>query len=104
MDKNSTTLGQNIISYGKISDNTWILYPREYETVYNKIMQNSCLLCELVGSKNIFNGIQTSRNDYFVFIPTKDDNNYLFLLKIIKNIRLKNQLCDLIMKRLKPSL
>lgn len=92
VDKNSTTLGQNIISYGKISDNTWILYPREYETVYNKIMQNSCLLCELVGSKNIFNGIQTSRNDYFVFIPTKDDNNYLFFIKDNKEYKIEKSI------------
>ena len=42
--------------------------------VYQKLLSQSSPLAQIVGDDNIFNGIQTSANDIYVFQPTVEDN------------------------------
>ncbi len=81
LDKSTDTTGGNLIPYNKISKNTWIMYPNIYECIYDKIVKKSCPLEKLVGTKNIFNGIQTSRNDYFVFTSINENRSVLTFKK-----------------------
>ena len=71
----------NKIVSKNLSDDGWIMYPKYLETIYNKILQNTICLKEFVGSNNILNGIQTSRNDYYVFKVNKEDSKYYYFDK-----------------------
>jgi hypothetical protein len=54
----------------------WVLVPPELTNAYNKIVSQSVKLNSLVGSDNIFNGIQTSANDVYIFTPAKEDKKH----------------------------
>lgn len=71
----------NKIVSKNLSDDVWIMYPKYLEPIYNKILQNTICLKEFVGSNNILNGIQTSRNDYYVFKAKKEDKRYYYFDK-----------------------
>jgi hypothetical protein len=59
----------------------WVLVPPELTNAYNKIIAQSSTLIDLVGSENIFNGIQTSANDIYIFTPTKEDAKHYHFSK-----------------------
>jgi len=59
----------------------WVLVPTELTNAYNKIVTQSIKLGDLVGNDNIFNGIQTSANDVYIFTPSKEDKKYFFFSK-----------------------
>jgi hypothetical protein len=48
---------------------------------YNKIVAQSIKLGDLVGNDNIFNGIQTSANDVYIFTPSKEDKKHFYFTK-----------------------
>ncbi len=58
-----------------ISDNTWVLCTDKHKNLLESIIQNSKPLGEIVGSDYIFNGIQTSANRVYVFVPTSQGRN-----------------------------
>lgn len=65
----------------ELDNEVWVLVPPELINAYNKIVAQSASLIDLVGSDNIFNGIQTSANDIYIFIPTKDDAKHYYFSK-----------------------
>lgn len=65
----------------ELDNEVWVLVPPELINAYNKIITQSASLIDLVGSDNIFNGIQTSANDIYIFIPTKDDAKHYYFSK-----------------------
>jgi hypothetical protein len=65
----------------ELDNEVWILVPPELTNAYNKIVAQSSTLIDLVGSENIFNGIQTSANDIYIFIPTKEDAKHYYFSK-----------------------
>lgn len=71
----------NKIVSKNLSDNGWIMLPKYLELIYNKILKNSVCLKDIVGNGNISNGIQTSRNDYYVFKAKKEDKRYYYFDK-----------------------
>lgn len=65
----------------KLSSDLWFLIPPYLKTTYNSILNQSGTLENIVGKKNINNGIQTSANDVFVIKPTKVDKNFIYFEK-----------------------
>lgn len=65
----------SIRNANSISGNTWALYTDKYVKLFNTLTIKSKRLDEIVGEKNIFNGIQTSANDEYIFIPTQEDED-----------------------------
>lgn len=65
----------------ELDSEVWVLVPPELTNVYNKIVSQSVKLNDLVGSDNIFNGIQTSANDVYIFTPTKEDKKHFYFTK-----------------------
>lgn len=61
-----------------ISENTWILYPNALDGIYHSIIDNSVCLSDIVGSHNIFNGIQTSAVETYVIDPLSIDTDYVY--------------------------
>lgn len=64
-----------------LDDEVWVLVPSELLSAYNKIVKQSISLADLVSEDNIFNGIQTSANDIYIFIPTKEDKQFYYFEK-----------------------
>ncbi|MCC5924763.1 MAG: Eco57I restriction-modification methylase domain-containing protein, partial [Crocinitomicaceae bacterium] len=65
----------------ELDSEVWVLVPPELTNTYNKIVSQSVKLNDLVGSDNIFNGIQTSANDVYIFTPTKEDKKHYYFTK-----------------------
>ena len=65
----------------ELNSDAWVLVPPELINTYNKIVAQSSNLIDLVGNNNIFNGIQTSANDIYIFIPIKEDLKYYYFSK-----------------------
>lgn len=65
----------------ELDGEVWVLVPPELSNVYNKIVAQSIKLGYLVGNDNIFNGIQTSANDVYIFTPSKEDKKYVSFSK-----------------------
>ena len=63
----------------ELNDEVWVLVDSELTNVYDKIVRQSIKLIDLVGEYNIFNGIQTSANNIYIFTPTKEDKKYYYL-------------------------
>ena len=71
----------------ELDSEVWVLVPTDLITAYNKIVSQSVKLNDLVGDENIFNGIQTSANETYIFTPTKEIGKYYYFSK--KNIEYK---------------
>ena len=71
----------------ELDSEVWVLVPPDLTNVYKKIIAQSVKLSDLVGNDNIFNGIQTSANEVYIFTPTKEDEKYLYFTK--KNVDYK---------------
>lgn len=65
----------------ELDSEVWVLVPPELTEAYNKIVSQSEKLIDLVGADNIFNGIQTSANDTYIFTPIKEDKKHYFFTK-----------------------
>ncbi len=71
----------------QLDNEVWVLVPPDLTNVYTKISAQSIKLVDLVGEDNIFNGIQTSANEIYIFIPTKEDAKHYYFTK--KNVGYK---------------
>lgn len=71
----------------QLDKEVWILVPPDLTNAYTKISSQSIKLVDLVGEDNIFNGIQTSANEIYIFIPTKEDTKHYYFTK--KNVDYK---------------
>jgi hypothetical protein len=65
----------------EINSDVWVLLPSDLSRVYGKILEKSIRLEDLAGSDNIFNGIQTSANDIYIFTPVNEDETCYFFTK-----------------------
>jgi hypothetical protein len=59
----------------------WVLYPSILKPIYTSIISQSRTLEELIGSENIYNGIQTSANNVYIHSIEKEDKNFLYFKK-----------------------
>ncbi len=69
------------IGINSLNKEVWILVPAKLKNAYKKINEKSLSLAEVVGEKNIFNGIQTSANDIYIHKPIGEDNKYYTFTK-----------------------
>jgi hypothetical protein len=76
----------------ELDSEVWVLVPPELTSAYNKIVSQSVKLNDLVGSDNIFNGIQTSANDVYIFTPTKEDKKYFYFTKKGDNYKIEKEI------------
>jgi len=76
----------------QLDSEVWILVSPELTNAYNKIVSQSVKLVDLVGNDNIFNGIQTSANDVYIFKPTKEDKKHYFFSKKRINYKIEKSI------------
>lgn len=75
-----------------LDDDIWVLVPTELSNIYDKIISQSIKLTDLVGVDNIFNGIQTSANDVYIFTPIKENEKYYFFKKDNTEYRIEKEI------------
>lgn len=68
----------------ELDENIFVLVPGHLESAFNKIINQSIPLENLVGEKNIFNGIQTSATKVYIFVPEKEDEKYYYWSRVTK--------------------
>ena len=61
-----------------LDSEVWVLIPSELKPVFKKIISQSTTLENLLGEKNITNGIQTSKNPLYIITPDKIDNSFIY--------------------------
>ena len=61
-----------------LDSEVWVLIPSELKPIFNKIISKSSTLENLLGEKNITNGIQTSKNPLYIITPEKIDNSFVY--------------------------
>ncbi|MCC4227114.1 Eco57I restriction-modification methylase domain-containing protein [Zunongwangia profunda] len=64
-----------------LKEDGWILYPSALKPAYASIVSQSKPLEDLIGSDNIYNGIQTSANNIYIHSIKKDDDNFIYFNK-----------------------
>lgn len=69
------------IKFDELEMNDWILVPSILKPVFNAINKQSETLENLIGSDNIYNGIQTSANNIYIHSKTKEDKKYFYFSK-----------------------
>jgi hypothetical protein len=76
----------------ELSSNVWTLVSPDLERAYSMIMAQSIALENLIGSENIFNGIQTSATNIYIHKPIKEDNIYYSFVKNNKIWKVEKEL------------
>ena len=69
------------VSFDELEKNNWVLVPNTLKFAYNNISKQSETLENLIGSDNIYNGIQTSANNVYIHSKTKEDKKYFYFSK-----------------------
>lgn len=69
------------VSFSELKADGWLLVPGNLQSAYQKILKQSTSLSNLLGSDNIFNGIQTSANNIYIHNATNQDENYYYFTK-----------------------
>ena len=69
------------VKFDELKKNDWVLVPSILKSVFNAINKQSKSLESLIGSDNIYNGIQTSANNIYIHSKTKEDKEYIYFSK-----------------------
>ncbi len=69
------------VTFDELVKNDWILVPSILKPVFKSVNNQSKTLEDLIGSDNIYNGIQTSANNIYIHTKTKEDKKYIYFSK-----------------------
>jgi hypothetical protein len=76
--RESNALKYEIQKTKTLDSEVWVLIPSELKQIYKNIISQSSTLENLLGEKNITNGIQTSKNPLYIITPYKIDNSFVY--------------------------
>jgi SAM-dependent methyltransferase len=82
----------DVIPFSSLDNNGWVLISGDLKATFNVIIEQSISLENLIGSKNINNGIQTSANSIYIHIATREDDKYLYFTKDGQNWKIEKKL------------
>ena len=69
------------VNFSDLDDEVWILIPGYLKPAYINVNKQSISLEELLGTENIYNGIQTSANNIYIHSASKEDDSYVYFSK-----------------------
>ncbi|MFA7360458.1 MAG: Eco57I restriction-modification methylase domain-containing protein [Candidatus Kapaibacterium sp.] len=73
----------------ELNDEVWVLVPPDLTSIYKNILSQSTKLFDLVGEENIFNGIQTSANEVYIFIPKRETSKHYYFFQKGKEYKIE---------------
>ncbi|MCP3660397.1 MAG: adenine methyltransferase [Bacteroidetes bacterium] len=77
------------VEYKNLDDQGWVLVSEDLKKAFYKINEQSILLSQLLGDKNIYNGIQTSANKIYIQSAIKENDRYYYFVKDKKNWKIE---------------
>lgn len=69
------------VKLSELKKDGWILVPGKLKPVYEAIKNQSISLEKIIGSENIYNGIQTSANNIYIHSAIEEDDEYKYFIK-----------------------
>ena len=69
------------VEFEQLDDNGWLLVPGNLKAIFESIENQSESLESLIGSENIYNGIQTSANNIYIHTATNQDEHFYYFRK-----------------------
>lgn len=80
------------VDFDNLDSSAWMLVSGDLKSSFNEIKNQSRKLEDLIGSDNIYNGIQTSANPIYIHTATQEDDNYLYFIKDNKSWQIEKEL------------
>jgi len=74
--RNIASHNYDSVEFEKLDDDGWILVPGNLKPIFESIESQSQRLELLIGSENIYNGIQTSANNIYIHTATNEDEKF----------------------------
>ena len=90
--RNITITNYDVVGFDKLDADGWVLVPGELKEIYRSISEQSIHLEGLIGSENIYNGIQTSANNIYIHKSIDEDDDFYFFQKDGKNWKIEREL------------
>lgn len=79
--RNTSAIGYDSVDTADLGSDGWVLIPQHLKPIFKKIEDQSIALGDLIGSSNIYNGIQTSANNIYIHKPLSEDDTYIYFAK-----------------------
>ena len=79
--RNIASHNYDSVEFAKLDDDGWILVPGNLKPIFESIAGQSETLELLIGSENIYNGIQTSANNIYIHTANKLRTNNFIIFK-----------------------
>jgi len=79
--RNINTEDFDHIDLNELDNDGWVLVPKQLKSTFTSIKKQSKTLDSLIGSDNIYNGIQTSANTIYIHSATDEDEYFIYFLK-----------------------
>lgn len=79
--RNIASHNYDSIEFEKLDDDGWILVPGDLKLIFEAIENQSETLESLIGSENIYNGIQTSANNVYIHTATSEEEQLYYFQK-----------------------
>ena len=80
------------VDFSDLDEEAWILIPNDLKPNFSSILNQSISLKDLIGSENIFNGIQTSKNEIYVQVAERHDENYFYFTHNEEQFKVEKEL------------
>jgi len=79
--RNIASHNYDSVEFEKLDDDGWTLVPGNLKPIFESIESQSQTLELLIGSENIYNGIQTSANNIYIHTATNEDEQFYYFQK-----------------------
>jgi len=90
--RNTQSVGFDKVKTNELKADGWLLIPQHLKPIFAQIQSNSQSLGDLVGDKNIYNGIQTSANPIYIHKAIREDDDYIYFLKNKRTWKIEKEL------------
>jgi type I restriction-modification system DNA methylase subunit len=79
--RNIASYNYDSVEFEKLHDDGWTLVPGNLKPIFKSIESQSETLESLIGSENIYNGIQTSANNIYIHTAINEDEQFYYFRK-----------------------
>jgi len=79
--RNIASHNYDSVEFEKLHDDGWTLVPGNLKPIFESIESQSETLESLIGSENIYNGIQTSANNIYIHTAINEDEQFYYFRK-----------------------
>lgn len=90
--RNIASHNYDSVEFEKLDDDGWTLVPGNLKPIFESIESQSQTLELLIGSENIYNGIQTSANNIYIHTATNEDEKFYYFQKDATDWKIEKEL------------